>query len=655
MDLAWIWFIGIVVGALILIIAFLLYVVCTEDDGDYEPLIDGGRAVPRDYLNDEESLRQLAEEFDFTSLLPEEQLSYLAGQEFTVTNPPDFSLIRGKSFRPEDDILVRDMGVHAWWFEPDLEESRSTNASESTPLLADADTVRDPGYVVRDKTEVVFRCGQPYRTATAVMNLAMPLRHRVYADTVYFEAKIMEISDSPVSHFAIGLVTEPYPKFRLPGYQKFLIAYESTGNLKINKPFPTPLQQHQGDNSQYNNLVLPPLNRADVVGFGYTVSLGTIFITRNGRKVLDVMKGCWLDLYPAIGCFSCDATFQVNIGQMGFVWIEANVRKYGFISTTDSRKLSGERGAAALPRYSLDENGDKLLDKGEELPPRYPTSELDFFGRTSTVAEGCLNEKTLTTRITHDPEEVMDLRERLYEAETGNSTPKPVNSKPAQDDGASTTASIRSLAPATTDASTNATTLGNDAETNDENENNEAENDEAENDEETNDLEDRVEEVDRGTVASAQPEVEEPEIPIVDVEPEVEEPSGQPGIEETTDDGTVAEAEPVILEPDEDIEVAEVTEVTEVTEVSEGEVTISTTEPLVPPKDDNASKGNDDEEAKQSLAAKAKDATPPLTADHETSSPSASPLPDPVLLLDQPANKTAKKKKKKNKKKKSKH
>lgn len=638
MDSSWIWFIGIVVGSLVLVIGFLLFVVCTEDDGDYEPLIDGGRAVPRDYLNDEESLRQLAEEFDFTSLLPEEQLSYLAGQEFTVQHPPDFSHIRGKSFRPEDDILVRDMGVHAWMFDPDIDDHRPSNVTESTPLLSEADIVRDPGYVVRDKTEVVFRCGQPYRTATAVMNLAMPLRHRVYADTVYFETKIMEVSESPASHFAIGLVTKPYPKFRLPGYQKFLIAYESTGNLKINKPFPTPLQQHQGDDSQFNNLVLPPLNRADVVGFGYVVSLGTIFITRNGRKVLDVMKGCFLDLYPAIGCFSCDATFQTNIGQMGFVWIEANVRKYGFISTTDSRKLSGERGAAALPRYSVDDNVDKLLDKGEELPPGYPTNELDFFGRAAqTVAEGCLNEKILATRITHDPDEVMDLRERLYEQETGNSTssPQPVPKKTSQK-SASTDASIRSIAPGTTDASA-ANTLGN------------------------TELDDRVEEVDRGTVADVQPEVEEPEIKVVDVEPEVEEPSGEPGIEETSDDGTVAEAEPVVLEPEEDVEVAEVTEVTEVTEVSEGEVSkISTpNKPSVPLKDGASSTTKpDDETNPQSLTTTKDNNNDDSTND--TSSPSntpgASPLPDaPALLLDQPATKTKKKHKKKSKKKKSKH
>ena len=81
--------------------------------------------------------------------------------------------------------------------------------------------------------------------------------------------------------------------------------------------------------------------------------------------------------------FSTNAKFQVNLGQLGFVWIEANVRKYGFVSTSDYKKISGDRGLASLPQYDkVIVEGDKVLDKGEELPPRYPEEELDFFGRT---------------------------------------------------------------------------------------------------------------------------------------------------------------------------------------------------------------------------------------------------------------------------------
>ncbi|CAN3357482.1 protein Ssh4p [Diutina catenulata] len=475
---SWVWFLVSITVFACGLLLFAVYLVCCEDEDEYGQVME--RAVPRDYLNDEESLKHLAEEFDFTGLSPEEQLSYLAGQEFTVDYPPRFDHNRGKSYTPELDRQIKEMGVHAWWFEPSIvppkpeeDETPGEPSDEYTPLLSSeepsttnsvasprptpargytpgyapgtqpprkpeaprnphptyaqygATDVRDPDFIVRDKTEVAFRCGEPYRTATAVFNMAMPVRGRLYSDTVYFETKVFEYTPKPNSHFAIGLVTKPYPQFRLPGYNKFSIAYESTGNLKINKPFPTPLQQHRGDDSEFNARVLPPLEPADIVGFGYVQTSGTIFITRNGRKVLDVMKGIYLDLYPAIGCFSTEATFQVNIGQAGYVWIEANVRKYGFISTTDVRKLSGERGAAALPRYSVDDNVDKLLDKGEELPPKYPEGELDFFGRAQPE-EGTLAEKeAASTCITHEPEEVMDFRERLYEQETENASNTP--------------------------------------------------------------------------------------------------------------------------------------------------------------------------------------------------------------------------------------
>ncbi|KAK6462484.1 protein SSH4 [Scheffersomyces coipomensis] len=403
--------------------------------------------VPSEFLNDEERLRHLEDTFDFTNLSPEEQQGYLKGEEFTKINPPNFQNIRGKSFTFEDEKLIKDVGTNAFYFEPD---SISLN----------------PRYIVADKTELNFHNNDtPYSTSTAILNYALPSRNRLYSDTIYFETKIFEFNPqySSNSHFSIGLVTKPYPSsFRLPGYNKFSIGYESTGNLKINKPFPTPLQQHLDERSEFNALVLPPLQQSDVVGFGYVIPTGTIFITRNGKKVLDVMRGCFVDLYPAVGCFSTNAKFQVNIGQSGFVWIEANVRKYGFVSTNDYKKLGGDRGLAALPQYNKvienKDGGDEILDKGEDLPPRYPEDELDFFGRSVNdivrigSSSKAIGEKITSgeknyiddedddqdneyyssedkqpgssSTITNEPEEIMDLRERIYEQQvTSNSIP----------------------------------------------------------------------------------------------------------------------------------------------------------------------------------------------------------------------------------------
>ncbi|KAI5965042.1 SSH4 [Candida theae] len=425
---------------IVLALVFCIYKIffSRQTNGEYQSLTSSitdnllgshSNDVPREFLNDEESLTHLAETFDFTGLSPEEQQSYLKGQEFTVNHPPDFSKTRGKTFSVEDERMIKEYGINSFSFE--MEED----------LL-------NPHYLVADRTELNFNNNDlPYSTTTASLNYPLPVKNRVLSDTIYFETKVFEFVQDPNSssqHFSIGLITKPYPtSFRLPGYNKFSIAYESTGNLKINKPFPTPLQQHLGEQSQYNALVLPPLQEADVVGFGYVIPSGTIFITRNGKKLLDVMRGCFVDMYPAVGCFSTNAKFQVNLGQSGFVWIEANVRKYGFVSTSDYKKLGGERGLANLPQYNkVKDTSDKLLDKGEELPPRYNSEEeLDFFGRSSTdVRVGSSaqhmksNEKETSgghdsdaevksidrTHVTNEPEEVMDFRERIYEQNIRN-------------------------------------------------------------------------------------------------------------------------------------------------------------------------------------------------------------------------------------------
>lgn len=400
------------------VIGLLVYRVCIDDD--YELLEESSfvnNSVPRDFLNDEESLVQLQDQYDFTHLSPEEQGSYLRAREFAVLNPPHYHHTRGRSFTAEDEALIKDRGHMAYYFELDSQQR----------------------YIVNDRLELDFNNNStPYSTATGCLNYALPVKYRFSLDTLYFETKVFEYVADANSHFSIGLVTKPYPSsFRLPGYAPFSIGYESTGNLKINKPFPTPLQQHQGEMSEYNALVLPPLIQSDIVGFGYVISTGTLFITRNGKKILDIMKGCFVDLYPAIGCFSTNAKFQVNIGQMGFVWIEANVRKYGFVSTSDSIKLNGERGLQILPEYIHHDN-DKILAKGEELPPHYPEDELDFFGRSvvgssskklKSQLDDPLNEKSdedekkpksITNIITNEPDEIMNLRERIYEQNAQN-------------------------------------------------------------------------------------------------------------------------------------------------------------------------------------------------------------------------------------------
>lgn len=384
-------FITTISSLTVLLLAFLAYQIFIKDgDGDdYSALGDVFHSldIDRAFLNDEESLVNLANEYDFTVLSPEEQQAFLKGEEFTKDNPPSQNS-RGRAFSRQDDLIIKDRGITAFEFEQEVD-------------------ILSARYIVEDKTEVnFFNNDSSYSTSTSVLNYPLPTRNRM-PDTIYFEVKIYEFnSESPNAHFGIGLVTKPYPSsFRLPGYNTFSLSYESTGNLKINKPFPTPLQQHNGEHSLFNAHVLPSLRQSDIVGFGYVVPSGTLFITRNGKKLMDVMKGCYLDLYPAIGCFSTNARFQANFGQMGFVWIEANVRRYGFFSTSD-RKLKGERGLASLPEYG---NPillrDKLLDKGDELPPDYPDEEIDFFGALRIGSSSKFHTKKLNESSLIEPKE----------------------------------------------------------------------------------------------------------------------------------------------------------------------------------------------------------------------------------------------------------
>lgn len=65
-----------------------------------------------------------------------------------------------------------------------------------------------------------------------------------------------------------------------------------------------------------------------MIGVGYRHRTGTIFFTRNGRKLEDAYTGLRWNLFPTIGA-NGPCEIHVNLGQMGFVFVEANVKKWG--------------------------------------------------------------------------------------------------------------------------------------------------------------------------------------------------------------------------------------------------------------------------------------------------------------------------------------
>lgn len=228
-------------------------------------------------------------------------------------------------------LAIQEKGVSAWEFEPELEIANC---------------------FVEGRTEIEFFDSE----CSVQSNLPIPKQNEVY----YWEAKIYEKPEN--TSIAIGVTTKPYPLFRLPGmsaniysfachgltlssgYHKSSISYGSNGNRRYNQPF-TP--------SAYG----PAYVQGDVIGVGYRPRTGTVFFTRNGKKLDDVAHGLKTqNFFPTVGAQG-PCQVHVNFGQMGFVFIEANVKKWG---------LAPQTGSLAPPPPYGSEQGSILLDSGRD-------------------------------------------------------------------------------------------------------------------------------------------------------------------------------------------------------------------------------------------------------------------------------------------------
>jgi len=166
----------------------------------------------------------------------------------------------------------------------------------------------------------------------------------------------------------------------LAGYHKSSISYMSNGNRRHNQPFiPT--------------AYAPAYVQGDVIGVGYRPRTGTLFFTRNGKKLEDVAHGLKTqNFFPTVGA-NGPCQVHVNFGQMGFVFIEANVKKWG---------LAPQTGSLAPPPPYGSEQGSILLDSGREgiregmggsyIPAGYgharSSSQQMRFGRNQPTSPG---------------------------------------------------------------------------------------------------------------------------------------------------------------------------------------------------------------------------------------------------------------------------
>lgn len=413
--------------ALVIIIVstvFLLYVVFFGDSFS-SASEDETNCIP-------EKLRLSNIDYDnaqlFDALPALEKARFILARKFYQFHKPALNYVSFISYEAVDAfyLAIRDRGIRAFHFErysdqlteliQQVEDERqpagasdgaSAGASESTPLLADQAHAQTPQlrsapyapsgarkylsdhlgvmndvkkpdymqvqfkqtpYVVQELTDVKFLTTQ---MSCALTNMPLPYKNRKN-DTVYFEVKLFEFNPQTTT-IAIGLATKPYPNFQLPGMSPYSVAVQTDGTVRMNnQPFL---------NDEDLPVTLPQVLEGDVIGIGYRSISGAVFITHNGRSVLEAVKYLKTELYPCIGSVGGPCKVSVNIGQLGFVFIEANVKKLGFCEN----KNEGTIGAPPIYDKTL-LSKDPLLDKGAELPPGYPEEEQTFFG-PETVAE----------------------------------------------------------------------------------------------------------------------------------------------------------------------------------------------------------------------------------------------------------------------------
>ncbi|KAF9318747.1 Rsp5p-dependent ubiquitination, sorting of cargo proteins at the multivesicular body [Podila horticola] len=262
----------------------------------------GPHRVPEDnYTDPDETEERL------TQLSDTDRQAYEAAKAFQIINPPgsvptDISL--------SQYLSIQEKGVAAWEFE----------ASYDHQLF------------VHDRTELSFYD----REASVQTNLPLPKQQEVY----YWEVKVFE--KSPNTTIAIGVSTKPFPTSRLPGWNRHSVGYFSKDG-------------HKYCNSPWSGHPYGPIYfEGDVIGCGYRPRNGTIFFTRNGKKIEDAYTGYRTNLFPTVGATG-PCVLHVNFGQSGFVFVEANVKKWG---------LAPASGSLAPPPAYGSELGSILLEAG---------------------------------------------------------------------------------------------------------------------------------------------------------------------------------------------------------------------------------------------------------------------------------------------------
>ncbi|KAK6200127.1 uncharacterized protein RJT21DRAFT_86425 [Scheffersomyces amazonensis] len=272
-------------------------------------------------LNDEDISRQ-EENQAYLELNSDELELYLQSKEYLQAIP----YYRGE-LSLSQNLSIQEKGINAYEF---IKDSSLTNND----------------LMILNKYELDFFKKLECSVQT---NFPLLMKNEVY----YFESKIYALPDPENTIISVGLSIKPYPWFRLPGRHLHSISYDSNGFRRFNQPFKFD-----------HDPPFPKFAEGDVIGVGYRVRSGTVFFTRNGKKVSESKIGGHIknfkiphqgQLFPIIGANNL-CTVHVNLGQRGYVFIEGNVKSWGLAPI--------EGNGPAPPAYNKF-NSDILLERSE--------------------------------------------------------------------------------------------------------------------------------------------------------------------------------------------------------------------------------------------------------------------------------------------------
>ncbi|KAI7863503.1 concanavalin A-like lectin/glucanase domain-containing protein, partial [Spinellus fusiger] len=112
---------------------------------------------------------------------------------------------------------------------------------------------------------------------------------------------------------AVGLTTQPYPLFRLPGWNRYSVGYHSDDGHKF------------CDDATGGQAYGPHWGQGDTVGCGFEPEQGNVFYTLNGHRIDDAYRGLEKHFYFASLGADGPATVRMNFGQTPFLYAIGDV------------------------------------------------------------------------------------------------------------------------------------------------------------------------------------------------------------------------------------------------------------------------------------------------------------------------------------------